>query len=107
LRIRDLYALTGDDRNVQARYNIAPTTTVDVVRLNDSGVTELMPMRWGLVPRWWKKPLKELPATFNARAESVAEKPMVRDAFKRHRCIVPASGYYEWLKMPDGKQPIS
>jgi len=46
-----------------------------------------------------------LPATFNARAESVADKSMFRDAFKRHRCIVPASGYYEWLKVPDGKQP--
>ena len=52
-----------------------------------------------------EKPLKQLPASFNARAESVADKPMFRDAFKRHRCIVPASGYYEWLKRPDGKQP--
>jgi putative SOS response-associated peptidase YedK len=62
-------------------------------------------MRWGLVPYWWKKPLKQVPATFNARAESVATTPMFRDAFKRHRCIVPASGYYEWLKQPDGRQP--
>ena len=46
-----------------------------------------------------------MPATFNARAESVADKPMFRDAFKRHRCIIPASGYYEWIKRPDGKQP--
>jgi SOS response associated peptidase (SRAP) len=45
----------------------------------------------GLVPYWWKKPLKELPATFNARAESVATKPMFGDALKRYRCIVPAS----------------
>src|SRR3984893_15509482 len=52
-----------------------------------------------------KKPLKQLPATFNARAEGVASKPMFRDAFKRHRCIIPASGYYEWIKRPDGKQP--
>jgi putative SOS response-associated peptidase YedK len=44
-----------------------------------------------------------LPASFNARAESV--EPMFRDAFKRHRCIIPASGYYEWLKRPDGRQP--
>jgi putative SOS response-associated peptidase YedK len=62
-------------------------------------------MRWALVPWWWKKPLKQLPASFNARAESVADKPMFRDAFKRHRCIIPASGYYEWLKRPDGRQP--
>src|SRR5262249_4714367 len=44
-------------------------------------------------------------ASFNARAESVANKPMFRDAFARHRCIIPASGYYEWLKRPDGRQP--
>jgi putative SOS response-associated peptidase YedK len=46
-----------------------------------------------------------MPATFNARAESVADKPMFRDAFKRYRCIVPASGYHEWIARPDGKQP--
>src|SRR4051794_23265245 len=63
-------------------------------------------MRWGLVPSWWKKSLKELPATFNARAETVTEKPMFRDAFKRGRCLIPASGYYEWLNTPDGKQPF-
>jgi putative SOS response-associated peptidase YedK len=62
-------------------------------------------MRWGLIPWWWKKPLKQLPASFNARAETVADKPMFRDAFARHRCIIPASGYYEWLKRPDGRQP--
>ncbi len=49
--------------------------------------------------------MKQLPATFNARAESVADKPMFRDAFKRHRCIIPASGYYKWIARPDGKQP--
>lgn len=103
--IRDLYELVGDARNLQTHYNIAPTDTVEVVRPAAEGATELVPMRWGLVPYWWKKPLKQVPATFNARAETVASTPMFRDAFKRHRCIVPASGYYEWLKRPDGKQP--
>jgi len=88
----------------QAHYNIAPTDTINVVR-STNGATELVPMRWGLIPWWWNKPLKQLPASFNARAEGVADKPMFRDAFKRHRCIVPASGYYEWIKRPDGKQP--
>jgi putative SOS response-associated peptidase YedK len=46
-----------------------------------------------------------LPASFNARSESVADKPMFRDAFRRNRCAIPASGYYEWLKKPDGRQP--
>jgi putative SOS response-associated peptidase YedK len=49
-------------------------------------------MRWGLIPYWWKKPLKQLPASFNARAETVADKPMFRGAFARRRCIIPASG---------------
>ena len=64
-------------------------------------------MRWGLIPGWWSKPLKEMKvATFNARAETVAEKPMFRDAFKWRRCLMPASGYYEWRDTPDGKQPL-
>ena len=59
----------------------------------------------GLVPNWWNKALKQLSATFNARAESVVDRPMSRDAFRRHRCIIPGSGYYEWIARPDGKQP--
>src|SRR5215471_20308582 len=102
--ISDLYGLTGAARNLQAHSNIAPTDTVNVVR-SANGANELVPMRWGLIPWWWKKPLKQLPASFNARAEGIADKPMFRDAFKRHRCIIPASGYYEWMKMPDGRQP--
>lgn len=104
--VQDLYELpAGPARNLQAHYNIAPTDPVDVVRLDAEGATELTSMRWGLVPWWWNKPLKQLPTSFNARAESVAGKPMFRDAFKRHRCIILASGYYEWLKRPDGRQP--
>jgi len=59
----------------------------------------------GLIPAWWKKPPKDAPATFNARAETVATKPMFRAAFKSRRCIVPASGFYEWATEKDGKQP--
>jgi putative SOS response-associated peptidase YedK len=66
----------------------------------------LQSMRWGLIPNWWSKPPKQMKlATFNARAETVAEKPMFRSAFKRNRCRMPASGYYEWHDTPDGKQP--
>jgi putative SOS response-associated peptidase YedK len=49
--------------------------------------------------------MKEAPPTFNARAESISDKPMFRDAFKRSRCVIPASGYYEWKPTPAGKQP--
>jgi len=90
--------------NLQPRYNICPTTEIDIV-IERAGKRELVAARWGLVPSWWKKTLKELPATFNARAETVAEKPMYRTAFKKRRCIIPASGYYEWRKADDGKEP--
>lgn len=99
-----LYRLTQPARNLRPRYNIAPTTSVEVVRLGEAG-SELVPMRWGLIPSWWKKTAKDVPSTFNARAETVAEKPMFRSAFKRNRCIVPASGYYEWQTIANEKQP--
>jgi putative SOS response-associated peptidase YedK len=101
--LHDLYALVGAARNIEPRHDVAPTTTIDVVQPTAEGL-KLVPMRWGLVPAWWKKPLKELPSTFNARAESVAEKPMFRSAFKRNRCIIPASGFYEWKTIEGKKQ---
>jgi putative SOS response-associated peptidase YedK len=100
----ELYHLTQPARNLEPRYNIAPTTTIDVLRVRD-GAREIVPMRWGLVPNWWKKSLKEVPATFNARSDTVIEKPMFRYAFERSRCIIPASGYYEWQAVKGGKQP--
>jgi putative SOS response-associated peptidase YedK len=70
------------------------------------GKRDLVRMRWGVVPWWWSKPLKELRmATFNARAETVETKAVFRDAFKRSRCLIPMSGYYEWQNTPGGKQP--
>jgi putative SOS response-associated peptidase YedK len=100
----ELYRLTQPARNLRPRYNVAPTTQIDVVRLAGDA-REVVPMRWGLIPGWWKKTAKEVPSTFNARAETVAQKPMFRSAFKRTRCIVPASGYYESRKVEGGKQP--
>jgi putative SOS response-associated peptidase YedK len=103
--LHELYGLTGTSRNLQAHYNIAPTDALDVVKPVVDGTAELVSMRWGLIPYWWRKSLKFLPATFNAPAEGVADKPMFRDAFRWQRCIVPASGYYEWIARPDGMQP--
>ena len=97
--------LIGQPRNLAPRYNITPTTRIEVIRPAAAGGNELVQMRWGLVPVWWKKPLKELPATFNARAETVAEKPMFRSAFKTRRCIIPASGFYEWTGKAGAKTP--
>jgi len=99
-----LAGLIGKPRNLAPRYNIAPTTEIEVLRPAEGGA-ELVPMRWGLVPSWWSKPLAELPSTFNARAETLAEKPMFRGAFKSRRCVVPASGFYEWTGPKGGKTP--
>jgi putative SOS response-associated peptidase YedK len=74
-----LYRLTMDapPHNLRPRYNVCPTDLVDVV----TAQRELVTMRWGLVPWWWSKPIKELRmATFNARAETVETKPVFRDA---------------------------
>jgi putative SOS response-associated peptidase YedK len=102
-----LYRLSLDQppRNTQASYNVCPTDTIDTIVFHD-GKRELVPMRWGLVPRWWSKTIKDAKmATFNARAETVETKPFFRDAFKRTRCLIPVSGYYEWQDTPGGKRP--
>jgi putative SOS response-associated peptidase YedK len=91
--------------NLRPRYNVCPTDPVDVVTAEE-GKRELITMRWGLIPRWWSKTIKEAKmATFNARAETIETKPFFRDAFKRTRCLIPMSGYYEWRDAPGGKQP--
>jgi putative SOS response-associated peptidase YedK len=99
-----LYRLTLDQPlwNTRTRYNVRPTELIDTIVLHD-GQRELMSMRWGLIPSWWSKPIKL--AAFNARAETIVEMPFFRDAFKRTRCLIPVSGYYEWQDTPDGKQP--
>jgi len=102
--VHTFLSVFGPPRNLQPLYNIAPTTVIDVIRPGQHG-RELVPMRWGLIPGWWKKSAKEVPATFNARAESVAEKPMFRNAFKERRCIIPASGFFEWTGEKNARQP--
>ena len=82
-----------------SRYNIAPTTPV-LARTEK----ELTYFSWGLVPSW-AKDVKIGYKMFNARAETVAEKPSFRNAFKRRRCLVPATGFYEWKAEAGGKQP--
>lgn len=80
-----------DQRDGQ--YNIAPTQRALVVAAGADGV-EAKPLRWGLVPSWAKDE-RIGSKMINARVETVAEKPAFRAAFKKRRCLVPASGYYE------------
>lgn len=88
--------------NLQPRANICPTTQVDTIVVED-GKRSFQQMRWGLIPSWFK-PGKKQYAAFNARAETVDTLPTFRSAFKRNRCIIPASGYYEWQTI-EGDKP--
>jgi putative SOS response-associated peptidase YedK len=85
------------------RYNVAPTQPIVAV-MEQHGRRRMALVRWGLVPGWVKDP-REFSLVINARSETMAEKPAFRDALKHGRCIVPASGYYEWQAGPSGKQP--
>ncbi len=87
------------------RYNIAPSQDVAAARISpESGRRELAMLRWGLVPSWAKDPAAGN-RMINARAETLQEKPAFRNAFRRRRCLVPASGFYEWQKQGARKQP--
>jgi putative SOS response-associated peptidase YedK len=86
------------------RYNIAPTQDVPVVRQGRGGAREMVPMRWGLIPSW-AKDASIGSKLINARSESAADKPAFRSAFRRRRCVIPASGFYEWKKAGGAKQP--
>jgi len=93
------------DHEIAPRYNIAPTQPVAAIRLDgNSGERELTYFSWGLIPSWAKDP-KIGSRMINARSETAAEKPSFRAAFKRRRCLIPASGFYEWQKLSDRKQP--
>ena len=88
----------------QPRFNIAPSQySLVAAHINES--PQLMPMRWGLVPSWAKDE-KIAYKMINARAETVAEKPAFRSAFRQRRCLVFANGYYEWTKHKETKQPV-
>lgn len=83
-------------------YNAAPSQSLPVV-LDDDPET-LQVARWGLVPSWSGGP-KSGPDPINARAETLTEKRVFRDAYRERRCLVPATGFYEWVETADGTQP--
>ncbi len=94
----------GDLPSLEPRYNIAPTQSVAAIRADQAGQRSLAMLRWGLVPHW-AKDVSIGNRLINARAETVAEKPAFRQAFSRRRCLVLASGFYEWGETPAGKVP--
>ncbi|EDM83551.1 SOS response-associated peptidase [Limnobacter sp. MED105] len=100
---------TEDESQFKNSYNIAPTTKVPVVRINREGERVILNHIWGLIPHWAKDKTGSAKLN-NARGETVHEKPSFRTAFKKFRCLIPASGYYEWQAPPEGsgsrKQPF-
>ncbi|MBD2462653.1 SOS response-associated peptidase [Oscillatoria sp. FACHB-1407] len=90
--------------DVMPRYNIAPTQPAPVVLAMADEPRHFQLLYWGLIPSWAKDP-KMGARLINARAETVAEKPSFRAAFKRRRCLVVTDGFYEWQRSDTGKQP--
>ncbi len=102
------HATVHEGTEFSSSWNIAPTAWVPVVRINRAGERVLINHRWGLLPHWAGGEGISL-NLYNARGETIAEKPAFRTSFKRTRCLVPASGYYEWQAPGQGgntrKQP--
>ncbi len=86
------------------RWNVAPMSMVPVVLETKAGERVAELMRWGLLPNWAKDP-KLAAKLNNARAEGLADKPSFRQAVRRRRCLLPASGFYEWQTVAGVKQP--
>lgn len=94
----------NDSLEVEPRYNIAPTQYIAAIRCGENEARELTMLRWGLIPSWAKDPAIGN-RMINARAETVAEKPSYRAAYRRRRCLVLADGFYEWHTEAAGKVP--
>ncbi len=99
----DLFDLA--DAPIQsARYNVAPSQDITVIALASEGVRKSVAMRWGFHPSWMKEP-PGAKSMINARAETAAEKPFFRDSWKKRRCLIPMSGFYEWQRQGSAKTP--
>ena len=95
-------AVTGNDLPESPRFNICPTTQVAAIT-SDGGHRRMQAMRWGFIPSWYKS-TGDGPLIINARSDTVAVKPAFREAVRARRCILPASGFYEWSAGPDGSR---
>ncbi|MDD5328658.1 MAG: SOS response-associated peptidase [Sulfuricella sp.] len=87
---------------LRPRYNIAPSQNIPAIRASGDGGYRLVFLHWGLIPRWSKEGRTSY-STINARAETIEEKAVYRDAFRHRRCLIPASGFYEWVHAPGSK----
>lgn len=94
-------ALPANDLPETPRYNVCPTDAVHVVTA-EAG-RRLRAMRWGFLPHWYKS-TNGGPLLINARAETISEKPAFRAACRERRCLIPATGFYEWTKTPEGER---
>ena len=105
--MRRLFGTTNALPNFPARWNLAPTQEMLVVRFNpETHERSLDIVKWGLIPHW-AKDASIAGKLINARAESLADKPSFRNAFRRRRCLVPADAYYEWKQGTSPKQPYA
>ncbi|MBN2490067.1 MAG: SOS response-associated peptidase [Planctomycetes bacterium] len=98
-----IFQVRSHDLALAPSYNVAPRHSSAVV-LGGPGQHELRLMHWGLIPSW-ATDARIGDRMINARAETAAEKPAFRQPFRRRRCVVPASGFYEWKRTADGKTP--
>lgn len=99
------FRVPADDR-LRKRFNIAPTQDAPIVRAAKDGGRELAMARWGLVP-FWAKDLSVGTKMINARCEGVEAKPAFKAAIEKRRCIVPATGFFEWKGVAGRKQPFA
>lgn len=95
-------ATMGNDLPPIPNFNVCPTNPVAVVT-SDAGQRRLRSMRWGFLPAWYKTP-SDGPLIINARSDTIATKPAFREAVRSRRCILPASGFYEWSEGPKGER---
>ena len=103
--IRQIFQTHGELPNWPVYYNAPPTTALPVVHQGTNGNRELALMQWGLIP-WFSKDGKPSYSTINARAEGIRTAASYREPFNRgRRCIVPASGYFEWTGPKNDRQP--
>lgn len=106
LTYRDLLEIFGLDENgsFEPRFNIAPSQDIPAIRKDGNG-RRLVLLHWGLIP-FWAKDAKIAFRTINARSETVHKMPSFRTAFRQRRCLVPASGFFEWKREGKIKQPF-